>query len=90
MAWEPVHPGIKTNELKKGALVILRNGWEARLEDNKKGQVRLATVWGYETEMGSIYAHDIAYAVVDGQRVAVTHTEPQLNLRDTLERLRAA
>lgn len=79
---------MKTNDLKKGAMVLLRNGWEARIEDNKKGQVRLATVWGYETEMGSIYAHDIAAAVVDGQRVPIEYTDAQLNLRKTLELLR--
>ena len=78
---------MKTNDLKKGALVILRNGWEARIEDNKKGQTRLATVWGYEKEIGSIYSHDIACAVIDGVRVPVTYTEPQLNLRKTLETL---
>jgi len=81
---------MKTNDLKKGAMVVLRNGWKAWLRDNKKGQVRLATVEGYETETGSIYAHDIEFAVIDGALVRVTHTEPQLNLRKTLETLRAA
>lgn len=52
---------IFSNELKKGDIVFLRNGWKARIEDNKKGNTRLATVYGYETEMGSIYAHDIRY-----------------------------
>ncbi len=50
----------ETNKLKKGTRVVLRNGWEAVLEDNKKGSIRLATVFGTYTEMGSIYAHDIA------------------------------
>ena len=81
---------MKTNDLKKGARVILQNGWKARIEDNKKGQVRLATVYGYVTEMGSIYAHDIAYAVVGVEHVAIEHTKQQLDLRNTLERLRAA
>ena len=48
-----------TNDLKKGTMVNQRNGWKARIEDNKKGNSRLATVFGYCTEMGSIYAHDI-------------------------------
>jgi len=34
------------NDLKKGDFVLLRNGWEARLEDSKKGNVRLCTVFG--------------------------------------------
>ena len=51
---------VETNKLKKGTRVVLRNGWEAVLEDNKRGSIRLATVFGTYTEMGSIYAHDIA------------------------------
>jgi len=50
----------ETNKLKKGTRVVLRNGWEAVLEDNKRGAIRMATVEGFYTEMGSIYAHDIA------------------------------
>lgn len=50
----------ETNKLKKGTRVVLRNGWEAVLEDNKRGPIRMATVEGFYTEMGSIYAHDIA------------------------------
>ncbi len=51
---------VQTNALKKGTRVVLRNGWEAMLEDNKRGSIRMATVFGTYTEMGSIYAHDIA------------------------------
>jgi hypothetical protein len=80
---------MKTNDLKKGAMVVLRNGWEARIEDNKKGQVRLATVFGYEEEMGSIYAHDIRFVFTDDGLREVEHTDAQLNLRKTLETLRA-
>lgn len=43
-----------TNELKKGTIVILRNGWRAILEDNKKGNIRDATVEGFYSERGSI------------------------------------
>ena len=50
----------ETNKLKKGTRVVLRNGWVAVLEDNKRGSIRMATVEGFYTEMGSIYAHDIA------------------------------
>ena len=48
-----------TNDLKKGDLVQLQNGWMARIADNRKGNVRLATVYGFHTEMGSVYSHDI-------------------------------
>lgn len=50
---------MKTNELKKGDLVRLRNGWYAVIADNKKGNIRMAEVYGIETEIGSVYAHDI-------------------------------
>ena len=50
----------ETNKLKKGTRVVLRNGWEAVLEDNKRGSIRMATEEGFYTEMGGIYAHDIA------------------------------
>jgi hypothetical protein len=50
---------MKSNELRKGDRVFLHNGWFATIEDNKKGNTRLATVEGFETEMGSIYVWDI-------------------------------
>lgn len=50
---------IMANELKKGDRVRLNNGWFATIEDNKKGSIRMATVEGLYTEMGSIYAADI-------------------------------
>ena len=58
---------MKTNELKKGAIVFLRNGWKAELVDNKRGNIRLAKVYGNYTELGSIYSHDIvSYVDNDG------------------------
>lgn len=50
---------MKANDLKKGDRVRLNNGWFATIEDNKKGAIRMATVEGFVTEMGSIYAADI-------------------------------
>jgi hypothetical protein len=49
-----------TNELKKGTRIKLKNGWYATLMDNKKGNIRLAEVEGIFTEIGSIYASEIA------------------------------
>ena len=48
-----------SNDLKKGDRVVLHNGWKATIEDNKKGNTRMATVEGFATEIGSIYAWDI-------------------------------
>ena len=42
------------NDMKKGQMGVLKNGWKFRIEDNKRGNIRLATVYGYFTEMGSI------------------------------------
>ena len=58
---------MKTNDLKKGTRVLLRNGWEADIWDNRKGNTRVCNVYGDFTEAGSIYAHDIvAYKDVNG------------------------
>jgi hypothetical protein len=50
---------MKTNDLKKGVRIMLKNGWEAELWDNMKGNTRIANVYGFETEASSIYSHDI-------------------------------
>lgn len=78
---------IKTNDLKKGAIVYLHNGWKAVIADNMRGNTRMATVYGFETEMGSIYSHDIAYAVIDGKRVNIDYTPAQLKLRQMVAAL---
>jgi len=54
---------MNTNELKSGDRVKLDNGWYATIKDNKKGNIRLAEVEGYFTEIGSIYAWDIKYHI---------------------------
>lgn len=47
---------VSIKEIKKGARVQLRNGWEAQVEDNAVNQqTRVCTVYGFETEMGSVY-----------------------------------
>lgn len=52
---------IQPNEIKKGDLGYLKNGWKFEMMDNKKGNIRMAKVHGIETEIGSIYAHEIAF-----------------------------
>jgi hypothetical protein len=75
---------IKTNDIKKGTRVQLRNGWFATLVDNARGNTRLASVEGYVTETGSIYAHDIVSAQVANSWVTVGHTKQQEVLRDRI------
>lgn len=69
---------MKTNDLKKGTEVILRNGWSARIEDNMKGNTRLCTVRGLVTEMGSVYSHDIMVLAATGEQIE--HTPAQVAL----------
>ena len=79
---------MKTNELKKGARVRLRNGWYATIADNARGNIRMCEVQGDFTEIGSVYAHDIVRAcpnVPGGFWQDVEHTPAQLKLRETVE-----
>ena len=67
------------NDMKKGQLGVLINGWKFRIEDNLKGITRLATVYGFETEMGSIYAHDIQTLIMqDGSTEPIEFTPKQI------------
>lgn len=52
---------MKTNDLKKGMVVQLRNGWFGVIADNKRGNTRMVKVYGDFVETGSVYSHDIAY-----------------------------
>jgi hypothetical protein len=63
-------------------MVMQRNGWKARIEDNLKGNIRLATVFGFYEEIGSIYSHDIVYRINrDGTTTGIEYTPAQLKCR---------
>ena len=73
---------MKTNEIKKGMTVKLRNGWSAVITDNLKGNIRSALVSGIFTEHGSVYAHDIvACDPGDGYWQDIEYTAQQRQLR---------
>lgn len=72
---------MKTNDLKKGMRVRLMNGWDATIQDNKRGNIRMATVDGHFTETGSIYAWDIAYLYSDQGMIKIVLTEAQKKAR---------
>lgn len=76
---------VKTNDLKKGDRVLLSNGWYATIQDNRKGDVRIATVEGLHTETGSIYAHDIVEANIADSWVSITHTPKQEQMRERVK-----
>jgi len=80
---------MKTNDLKKGARVLLRNGWYATVADNAKGNIRMCDVEGLYREIGSVYSHDIVRAQAPGSALFedVEHTPAQLKLRHTVEAL---
>lgn len=72
---------VKTNDLKKGDRVRLHDGCYATIYDNKKGNVRMAEVEGFYTEIGSVYSYDIVHALVGGNWLRVEHTPEQLRLK---------
>jgi preprotein translocase subunit YajC len=76
---------VKTNDLKKGDRVLLNNGWYATIQDNRKGDTRMATVEGYYTETGSVYAHDIVEANIADSWIRVSHTPKQEQMRERVK-----
>lgn len=81
---------MKTNDLKRGAFVRLRNGWSAEIMDNMRGNARLAKVYGDFTDIGSVYSHDIVWVCLDKDNdlwEPVQHTQAQLKLKAQLENL---
>lgn len=78
---------MKTNDLKRGSRVMLRNGWEADIMDNMKGQTRLARVYGDFTDIGSVYSHDIQSVKIGEEWFPIEHTDTQLKLKDQLSKM---
>lgn len=72
---------IKTADIKKGNTILLNNGWYGTMLDNKKGVTRFAEVEGTFTEVGSIYAHDIAAAFINDHWVSVEYTQKELDCK---------
>lgn len=70
---------VTMKDVRKGTLVVLRNGWEAIVEDNLTNRAtRLCTVAGVVVEMGSVYSTDIQSAFLDGQWHVVRHSDKAL------------
>lgn len=69
---------ILSTELKKGTRVVLDNGFEAILTDNRsKGNVRQMQVFGYSTDTGDEYVWKIKRAVIDDEEIVVELTDKQ-------------
>ena len=73
---------MKTNDIKKGMRFRLRNGWFATMADNRKGNIRMATVEGDYTETGSVYAHDIVSVLIGDTWHPVTMTASQKDCQE--------
>jgi hypothetical protein len=76
---------IRTDQLKKGARVRMRNGWEAIVVEPCNGNTLIAKVFGDFTETGSVYAHNIVATEVDGKWVEVEMTEEQMQFYEQLK-----
>jgi len=73
-----------TNDIKKGARLVLKSGWMGTMMDNKKGNIRLVDVEGTCREIGSVYAWDI-HCVIEpesGKTIFVELTDKQIMQRD--------
>jgi hypothetical protein len=68
---------IRTDQLKKGMRVRMRNGLEAVVVKECDGNTLIAKVFGAFTETGSVYAHNIVATEVDGKWIEVEMTEEQ-------------
>jgi hypothetical protein len=78
---------LSTNDLKKGDKIKLANGWNAEIMDNKKGNIRLAEVYGVYTEIGSVYAWHIVHCEREGKIFPITLSPKQIKTRNSLEKV---
>lgn len=66
---------IIPNDIKKGDVGYQKNGWKFEMMDNKKGNIRMAKVYGIYTEIGSIYATDIDFIIKNGEDIKVDSSQ---------------
>jgi len=85
---KPVNTRLRTDQLKKGMRLKLQNGWEAIVVEECCGNILRAKVFGDFTETGSVYAHEIVAAEVDGKWVEVKMTELQTQFQKEINFLR--
>jgi hypothetical protein len=72
---------VTMKEVRKGARITLRNGWEAEVLDNLTNRpTRMCKVFGDYTEMGSVYSSDIVGMLVGDTWQPVAHSAKTLEL----------
>lgn len=75
---------VKSNDLKKGTRIQLKNGWYGTIFDNARGNIRMAEIEGNYTEIGSIYVTDIDTALVGAEWFEIEYTPAQLKLKQQM------
>ena len=75
------------NDVKKGMRVKLANGWYGTMFDNAKGNTRMVDVEGFEREIGSVYSHDIKFALVEDTWVPVELSTAQLKKANNIRQM---
>lgn len=78
---------MRSNDIKKGDQLLLKNGWFAVMYDNKKGNVRMAEVDGFHKEIGSTYVWDIDCVKVGTEWLPVELTEKQTKAQQIVSRI---
>lgn len=78
---------IRTDQLNKGTRIRMRSGWEAIVVKKCDGNTLIAKVFGDFTETGSIYAHDVVAAFIDGKWINVEMTEEQAQFYEQIKYL---
>jgi hypothetical protein len=83
-----------TKDLKKGMRVMLSRSasmgelprWQGTVMDNRsKANTCFLEVEGWETEMGSVYSHDVEAVLIDGKWKQIEHTPKQLALKEKVK-----
>lgn len=69
---------VLSNEIRKGDHIRLKNGFHAVIMDNIRGNIRMAEVSGFYTEIGSIYVWDIQYVIKNGRAIPIRLTDKQI------------
>ena len=78
---------MKTNDIKKGMRIKMANGWYGTMMDNMRGNTRMAEIEGFETEIGSVYSHDIECVIIDNKTIMVEHSPAQLHFKQQIDTL---
>lgn len=84
-------PTIKSNDVKKGAIVTFEDGRIGEVVDNRRGNLRMVKVEVYfqpgSYDIGDEYVHYWSTVLQGGILYRVEHTESQGKTRDLLKEL---